>query len=95
MSLLILLLATPSKNYESGISGCAGLLILLSCLCSDYANLEKTRRELQQQLDESEQEASHLRRSNTELQLKEDSAQGEKLEQQQAMKRVCHDQDLL
>uniref|UniRef100_A0A8B9CSA4 Centrosomal protein 250 n=1 Tax=Anser brachyrhynchus TaxID=132585 RepID=A0A8B9CSA4_9AVES len=57
---------------------------LVESLKSDCTNLEKTRRDLQQRLDESEQEASRLRRSNTELRLKEDSAQGEKLEQQQS-----------
>uniref|UniRef100_A0A8V5G4E0 Rootletin-like coiled-coil domain-containing protein n=1 Tax=Melopsittacus undulatus TaxID=13146 RepID=A0A8V5G4E0_MELUD len=65
------------------------------CLCSDCANLEKTREELQQQLEVTEQEASRLRQSNTELQLKEDTAQGEKVEQQQALERAHHDKELL
>lgn len=70
-------------------------LLLLPCLCSDCENLEKTRGELQQKLEFSEQEASHLRRSNTELQLKEDSAQGEKVEQQLAVERAHHDHEML
>uniref|UniRef100_A0A669QQS9 Centrosomal protein 250 n=1 Tax=Phasianus colchicus TaxID=9054 RepID=A0A669QQS9_PHACC len=69
-------------------------LVLLSCPRSDCENLEKIRGELQQKLKFSEQEASHLRQSNTELQLKEDSAQGEKVEQQLAMERAHHDHDL-
>lgn len=73
----------------------ASILLTELCLCSDCANLEKTREDLQQQLKATEQEASCLRQSNTELQLKEDSAQGEKVEQQQMMERARRDQELL
>ncbi|KAM6319513.1 centrosome-associated protein CEP250-like isoform 1-T10 [Podargus strigoides] len=55
---------------------------------SDCANLEETRDELQQQLELMEQEALCMCQSNTEAQLKEDSAQGEKVEQQQKMERA-------
>ncbi|KAM6054219.1 LOW QUALITY PROTEIN: uncharacterized protein VSU04_011453 [Chlamydotis macqueenii] len=68
---------------------------LVEALSSDCANLEKTREELQQQLEVAEQEASRLRQSNAELRLKEDSAQGEKVEQQEAMERARRDQELL
>ncbi|KAM6054218.1 LOW QUALITY PROTEIN: uncharacterized protein VSU04_011452 [Chlamydotis macqueenii] len=68
---------------------------LVEALSSDCANLEKTREELQQQLEVAEQEASRLRQSNAELPLKEDSAQGEKVEQQEAMERARRDQELL
>uniref|UniRef100_A0A8C0BLM1 Rootletin-like coiled-coil domain-containing protein n=1 Tax=Buteo japonicus TaxID=224669 RepID=A0A8C0BLM1_9AVES len=68
---------------------------LVEALRSDCANLEKTREELRQQLELTEQEASRLRQSNTELQLKEDSAQGEKVEQQEMMERACRDRELL
>lgn len=92
-----MLLTTPSWNDENGIHDSSGLFILLTepCLCSDCANLEKTREDLQQQLEVMEQEASCLRQSNTELQLKEDTAQGEKLEQQEMMERARRDQELL
>uniref|UniRef100_A0A663NCH6 Centrosomal protein 250 n=1 Tax=Athene cunicularia TaxID=194338 RepID=A0A663NCH6_ATHCN len=66
---------------------CLSVLLTEPCLCSDCANVEKTRAELQQQLEETEQEASRLRQSNTELQLREDAAQGERVEQQQRMER--------
>uniref|UniRef100_A0A803VI00 Centrosomal protein 250 n=1 Tax=Ficedula albicollis TaxID=59894 RepID=A0A803VI00_FICAL len=65
------------------------------CLCSDCANLEKTREELQKQLGLMEQEASRLHQSNAELQMKEESAQAEKAEQQDRMERVRHKQELL
>uniref|UniRef100_A0A8D0FIH9 Rootletin-like coiled-coil domain-containing protein n=1 Tax=Strix occidentalis caurina TaxID=311401 RepID=A0A8D0FIH9_STROC len=86
-----------SLDDWNGIRDSSGLFILLTepCLCSDCANLEKTRAELQQQLEETEQDASHLRQSNTELQLREDAAQGERVEQQQRMERACRDQELL
>lgn len=88
---------TLSRNDENGICDSSGLFVFLTepCLCSDCANLEKNREELQQQLEATEQEASHLRQINTELQLKEDSAQGEKMEQQQTMERARHNQELL
>ncbi|NXR02763.1 CP250 protein, partial [Sagittarius serpentarius] len=68
---------------------------LVEALRSDCANLEKTREDLQQQLEVAEQEASRLRQSNTELQLKEYSAQREKVEQQQMMERAHRDRELL
>ncbi|XP_074686021.1 centrosome-associated protein CEP250-like isoform X1 [Strix aluco] len=68
---------------------------LVEALRSDRANLEKTRAELQQQLEEREQEASRLHQSNTELQLREDAAQGERVEQQQRVERARCDQELL
>ncbi|NXL89550.1 CP250 protein, partial [Alectura lathami] len=68
---------------------------LVQALKSECADLEKTRGELQQRLELSQQEALRLRLSNTELQLKEDSAQGEKVEQQLAMERAHHDKELL
>ncbi|XP_074745900.1 centrosome-associated protein CEP250-like isoform X2 [Strix uralensis] len=68
---------------------------LVEALRSDRANLKKTRAELQQQLEETEQEASRLHQSNTELQLREDAAQGERVEQQQRMERARCDQELL
>lgn len=94
---LAVLPTTLSWNDENGFRDSSGLFILVTepCLCSDCANLEKIREELQQQLEVTEQEASRLRQSNTELQLKEDSAQGEKVEQQQTMERVRRDQELL
>lgn len=87
----------PSWDEENGICDSSGLFILVTepCLCSDCANLETTRDELQQQLEVTEQEASRLRQRNTELQLKEDSAQGDKVEQQQAMERARREQELL
>ena len=87
----------PVWSDWNGIRDSSGLFILLTepCLCSDRANLEKTRAELQQQLEETEQDASRLRQSNTELQLREDAAQGERVEQQQRMERACRDQELL
>ncbi|KAK4812731.1 hypothetical protein QYF61_018280 [Mycteria americana] len=94
---LTVLPTTPSWNDENGLRDSAGRFILLTepCLCSDCARLEKTREELQHQLEVTEQEASRLRQSHTELQLKEDSAQGEKVEQQQTMERARRDQELL
>ncbi|OXB52992.1 hypothetical protein ASZ78_005972, partial [Callipepla squamata] len=71
------------------------LKCLVQAFKSDCANLEKIRGELQQKLQLSEQEASRLRQSNTELQLKEDSVQGEKVEQQLAMERAHRDHELL
>ncbi|XP_074740422.1 centrosome-associated protein CEP250-like isoform X3 [Strix uralensis] len=68
---------------------------LVEAFRSDCANLEKIRAELQQQLEETEQEASRLHQSNTELQLREDAAQGERVEQQQRMERARRDQELL
>lgn len=75
----------------------SGLVILLTepCLCSDCANLEKSREELQHRLEVTEQEASRLRQGIAELQLKEASAQGEKVEQQQTMERARREQELL
>lgn len=92
-----MLSTTPSWNDENGICDSSDLSVLLTapCLCSDCANLEKTRGELQQQLEVTEQEVSLLRQSNRELQLKGDSAQSEKVEQQQAMERTRRDQELL
>ncbi|KAG6921671.1 centrosomal protein 250 [Chelydra serpentina] len=68
---------------------------LVETLSSDRVNLEKAREELQQQLEVSEQEAWRLRRSNTELQLKEDLAQGEKEEQQLEMERILRERERL
>ncbi|XP_039567222.1 centrosome-associated protein CEP250 [Passer montanus] len=68
---------------------------LVETLRSDCANLEKTRKELQEQLGLREQEASCLRQSNAELQMKEESAQAEKAEQQDRMERACREQELL
>ena len=94
---LTVLPTAPSWNDETGLRDSSGRFILLTepCLCSDCASLEKTREELQQQLEVTQQEASRLRQSNTELQLKADSAQGEKVEQQQTMERARRDQELL
>lgn len=47
--------------------------------------LQKTREELQQQLEVLEQEAWRLRRTNMELQLQGDSAEGQKEEQQEEL----------
>ncbi|XP_033375068.1 centrosome-associated protein CEP250 [Parus major] len=68
---------------------------LVETLRSDCANLEKTREELQEQLGLMEQEASCLRQSNAELQMKEESAQAEKAEQQDRMERARQEQELL
>lgn len=51
----------------------------------ERALLQETREELQQQLAVLEQEAWRLRRTNMELQLQGDSAQGEKEEQQEEL----------
>lgn len=51
----------------------------------ERALLQETRGELQQQLAVLEQEAWRLRRTNMELQLQGDSAQGEKEEQQEEL----------
>ncbi|KAM6113104.1 LOW QUALITY PROTEIN: uncharacterized protein FYW35_008317 [Pterocles gutturalis] len=66
---------------------------LVEALRSDCAKLEKTE-ELQQQLEAAEQEARHLRQSNAELQLKEDSAQGKRWSSR-VMERARRDQELL
>uniref|UniRef100_A0A8C9UEH3 Rootletin-like coiled-coil domain-containing protein n=1 Tax=Serinus canaria TaxID=9135 RepID=A0A8C9UEH3_SERCA len=55
----------------------------------------KSREELQEQLGLWEQEASCLRQSNAELQMKEESAQAEKAEQQDRLERARHEQELL
>ncbi|KAF2974225.1 hypothetical protein EK904_008616, partial [Melospiza melodia maxima] len=68
---------------------------LVETLRSDCANLEKTREELQEQLGLREQEASCLRQSNAELQMREESAQAEKAEQQDRMERARREQELL
>ncbi|XP_010582393.1 PREDICTED: centrosome-associated protein CEP250, partial [Haliaeetus leucocephalus] len=83
------------EECKSSSSHRQHLQSLVEALRSDCANLEKTREELRQQLELTEQEASRLRQSNTELQLKEDSAQGEKVEQQEMMERACRDRELL
>lgn len=87
----------PSWSAENGIGDPSGPLVLLTepCLCSDCANLEKTREELQEQLGLMEREASRLHQSNVELQMKEESAQAEKAEQQDRMERARHKQELL
>lgn len=64
-------------------------------LCSNCVNLEKSKKELKQQLKVAEQEAWHLRQSNTKLQLKEDATQGEKEEQQEEMERVLWEKEQL
>ncbi|NXX74697.1 CP250 protein, partial [Urocolius indicus] len=74
---------------------CQHLQSLVETLKSDCANLEQSREELKQQLEGTEQEASRLRHRNMELQLKEESAQGEKLEQQEMMERARRDRELL
>ncbi|XP_041346436.1 LOW QUALITY PROTEIN: centrosome-associated protein CEP250 [Pyrgilauda ruficollis] len=68
---------------------------LVEILRSDCTNLEKTRKELQEQLGLREQEASCLRQINAELQMKEESAQAEKAEQQDRMERARREQELL
>ncbi|XP_053814669.1 centrosome-associated protein CEP250 [Vidua chalybeata] len=68
---------------------------LVETLRSDCTNLEKTREELQEQLGLREREASCLRQSNAELQMKEESAQAEKAEQQDRMERARREQELL
>ncbi|KAF6284177.1 centrosomal protein 250 [Rhinolophus ferrumequinum] len=57
--------------------------------------LQKTREELQQQLEVLEQEAWRLRRTNMELQLQGDSAQGEKEEQQEELHLVVRERERL
>ncbi|XP_061865406.1 centrosome-associated protein CEP250 [Colius striatus] len=88
---------------------CQHLQSLVETLKSDCATLEETREELKQQLEVTEQEASRLRHRNVELQhrnmelqhrnmelqLKEESAQGEKVEQQERMERASRDRELL
>lgn len=63
--------------------------------CSDKVTLEKSKEELQQNLEVLEQEVWHLRRSNTELQLKGDRVDGEKEEQQQEMERMLRGKETL
>ncbi|XP_053921384.1 centrosome-associated protein CEP250-like isoform X2 [Cuculus canorus] len=66
---------------------------VVEALRSDCVKLEKTREELQQQLEVMEQKASRLHQSNMELRLKEDLA---KREQQEEMERArCHQELLL
>lgn len=62
---------------------------------SDHETLEKSRRELQQQLEILEQEAQHLRQSNTELQLKGDMADGEKEEKQDELERLMREREYM
>ena len=57
--------------------------------------LQKTREELQQQLEVLEQEAWRLRRTNMELQLQGDSAQGEKEEQQEELHLAVRERERL
>lgn len=57
--------------------------------------LQKARGELQQQLEVLEQEAWRLRRLNMELQLQGDSAQGEKLEQQEELHLAVRERERL
>lgn len=57
--------------------------------------LQKTREELQQQLEVLEQEAWRLRRTNVELQLQGDSAQGEKEEQQEELHLAVRERERL
>ncbi|XP_054130361.1 centrosome-associated protein CEP250-like [Melozone crissalis] len=68
---------------------------LVETLRSDCAKFEKTREELQEQLGLREREASCLRQSNAELQMREESAQAEKAEQQDRMERARREQELL
>uniref|UniRef100_A0A8C0GBA7 Rootletin-like coiled-coil domain-containing protein n=1 Tax=Chelonoidis abingdonii TaxID=106734 RepID=A0A8C0GBA7_CHEAB len=83
------------ENCKTLTSQTQHLQSLVETLSSDRVNLEKAREELQQQLEVSEQEAWRLRRSNTELQLKEDLAQGEKEEQQLEMERILRERERL
>nr|XP_005314947.2 centrosome-associated protein CEP250-like isoform X2 [Chrysemys picta bellii] len=83
------------ENCKTLTSEMQHLQSLVETLSSDRMNLEKAREELQQQLEVSEQEAWRLRRSNTELQLKEDLAQGEKEEQQLEMERILRERERL
>ncbi|KAL7985443.1 hypothetical protein Chor_004013, partial [Crotalus horridus] len=62
---------------------------------SDHETLEKSRIELQQQLEILEQEAQHLRQSNTELQLKGDMADGEKEEKQGELERLMREREYI
>lgn len=64
-------------------------------LYSGHATLEKSRGELQQQLELLEEEARHLRQSNTQLQLKSDTEDREKEDQQQEMERVLRDREYM
>lgn len=57
--------------------------------------LQTARGELQQQLEVLEQEAWRLRRVNVELQLQGDSAQGEKLEQQEELHLAVRERERL
>lgn len=57
--------------------------------------LQKSREELQQQLEVLEQEAWRLRRVNMELQLQGDSAQGEKEEQQEELHLAVRERERL
>ncbi|XP_048177963.1 centrosome-associated protein CEP250 isoform X2 [Corvus hawaiiensis] len=83
------------ENCKKSSSHQQHLQSLVETLRSDCENLEKTREDLQQQLGIMEREASCLRQSNTELQLKEEAAQAEKAEQQERMKRARREQELL
>ncbi|XP_019406256.1 PREDICTED: centrosome-associated protein CEP250 isoform X2 [Crocodylus porosus] len=71
------------------------LQLQVETLSSNCVNLEKSKKELKQQLKVTEQEAWHLRQSNTKLQLKEDATQGEKEEQQEEMGRVLWEKEQL
>ncbi|XP_026553497.1 centrosome-associated protein CEP250 isoform X3 [Pseudonaja textilis] len=62
---------------------------------SDHETLDKSRMELQQQLEILEQEAQHLRQSNTELQLKGDMADGEKEEKQEELERLMREREYI
>lgn len=76
----------PSWSAKDGIGDSSGLFIFLTepCLCRDCANLEKARGKLQQCFGSLEQGASCLCQESTK-QLKEVSAQAEKMEQHNKM----------
>lgn len=64
-------------------------------LYSGHATLEKSREELKQQLEVVEEEARHLRQSNTQLQLKGDTEEREKEDKLQEMERVLRDREYM
>ncbi|XP_077191292.1 centrosome-associated protein CEP250 isoform X2 [Paroedura picta] len=68
---------------------------LVETLRSGQATLEKSRDELQQQLEILGEEARHLRQSNTQLQLKGDTEDREKEDKLQEMERVLRDRDYI
>ena len=85
-----------TTSFSTGIFDPRPIGLLISDLnLRERELLQKARGELQQQLEVLEQEAWRLRRMNMELQLQGDSAQGEKLEQQEELHLAVRERERL